>query len=158
MPEVIDISYTWRNCPIASFNIDLSSATNVVGAWYRSGTASFDTDLPAALNVTRAWLENTSLISFASNLTKVTNAYFAWNGCTSLTNFAPTNFGVLTNATGAWAGCNLNQQSVENVLKALDECGATGKTTTIGRDSSPLTAAAQIHYDNLTISKGWTIL
>jgi hypothetical protein len=62
---------------------------------------------------------------------------------------------------GAWVGCSLDAQSIENILVSLDTSGVTGGTLGINAGTNAVfgtwTAPAITAFNSL-VSKSWVIL
>ena len=89
-----------------------------------------------------------------------------WKACSSLTDFPANAFdstpitegkGHGKSWAGAWQGCPLTVQSIENILVSLDNNGAENCEVFVsGASKTTWTTAANDAYDNL-IAKGWTV-
>ena len=161
----INFSQAWNNCSgLTSFPaLDISSGTTFYSTW--SGCYSL-TSFPLlnfsnATNLNSAWDFCQGLTSFpqidTSNVTTIDSTWFV---CDAMTTFPVLDFSSLTRANNAWKYCALTAQSVENILVALDNGGATNLTTSIDGGTSAAystwSSAAQTALSNLQ-GKGWTI-
>ena len=171
---------TWYNCSsLTSFPlIDTPSVTTFQQAWYGcsslnnigvvpGATTSFPLiDTSSGTFFFASWQNCASLISFPLiNTSLGTNFAYAWSDCSSLADFPADVFdttGTLASNAfiGAWFGCALTAQSIENILVSLDTNGQSNITLSIngGTNAAKTTwsAAAVTAYDNLVV-KGWTI-
>ena len=143
----------------------LRDATEFVQTWEgcESLTSFGALDLSSATVFDRTWKNCSSLTSFpfifVNSGTTFTNT---WEGCTSLETFPPNMFNACSasNYAGAWFGCALSPQSIENILVSLDTSGVVNGTCSVAGGTNACfgewTALATAAYDNL-IDKSWTI-
>jgi surface protein len=113
-----------------------------------------------------AWSNCNNLVSISSlNFSSATKFNNAWNTCPALTTFPAGRFnstGTLTSTAfaGAFTGCALTAQSIENILVSLDANGASSVTLDIGggtnANASTWTTPAINAYNNLA-GKGWNL-
>ena len=166
-----DLSNAWHgalNMTSFSGDIDTSNVTTFSQTWDRcSSLASLGIiDTSSGLNFYRCWGNCDSLTSFpALDFSSATGFSDAWRNA-GLVNFPANMFDTTgTFSSGAaflktFQGCDLNVQSIENILVSLDTNGATNITLSIdgGNNAGKTTwsAAANTAYTNL-INKGWSI-
>jgi hypothetical protein len=168
----LNFNYTWANCSsmatISALYLynQLRDATEFVQTWEGcSSLTSFGAyDLSSATVFDRTWKNCSSLTSFpfifVDSGTAFTNT---WEGCTSLETFPPNMFNACSasNYAGAWFGCALSPQSIENILVSIDASGVVGGTLNInggtnastGSWTSPTFPA----FFSLRDDKSWTI-
>ncbi len=157
----------WRNCnSLTSFPLlNVSNGTNFSGAWYGcSNLTSFPLlDVSSGTNFIEAWYQCSSLTAFPLlNVSSGTSFINTWADCTSLITFPAGMFDTCaaTNFVGAWNGCALTAQSIENILVSLDTSGVTGGTLSVDGGTNACsgywTSLATAAYDSL-IGKSWTI-
>lgn len=167
----LNFNYTWANCSsmatISTLYLynQLRDATEFVQTWEGcSSLTSFGAlDLSSATVFDRTWKDCSSLTSFpfifVNSGTTFTNT---WEGCTSLETFPPNMFNACSasNYAGAWFGCALSPQSIENILVSLDTSGVVNGTCSVAGGTNACfgewTALATAAYDNL-FDKSWTI-
>lgn len=144
--------------------IDTSSVTYMQYAW-QGCTALTTFPLIDTSNVTNffaTWLNCSSLTSIpAFDLSSATNISLAFGGCTSLVDVPVLTFSSgLSSASSAFNNCALSAQSIENILVAWDNCGASNVSTSVAGGTSAAystwSSAAQTALSNLQ-GKGWTI-
>lgn len=119
----------------------------------------------------RAWLGCSSLTTFPSLPTfKVSAVSFTdgWNGCTALVDFPSAVFDGITSwaaadaMTGAFAGCALSAESIQNILVSLDTVAAPFLANVLDIDGgtnasfSTWTTTAKAALTSLQ-GKGWTV-
>lgn len=112
------------------------------------------------------WNSCTKITSFPLLDFKNTSYNECWKACSSLTDFPANAFdstpitegkGHGKSWAGAWQGCPLTVQSIENILVSLDNNGAENCEVFVsGASKTTWTTAANDAYDNL-IAKGWTV-
>jgi hypothetical protein len=187
--HVTNFTATWENMSgLTSFpTLDVSNGTAFYGSWNGcSGLTSFPIlDISGGSLFFSSWSGCYRLTSFPLlNFSNATSLYYSWAFCSGFTSFpqidtsnvtelngtwlaceAMTTFPVLdfssvTDATDAWAYCALTAQSIENILVALDNGGASNLSTSIGGGTSAAystwSSAAQTALSNLQ-GKGWTV-
>jgi hypothetical protein len=175
--NALTLASTWRLCTsLVNFAaIDTSSCTDFRNTWQNCIVLNPmpQIDTSQATNVSGAWRDCNSLVDFPElNFDNVVGAPgdsgdtgFAntWLSCNSLTNFPANRFDstTCTRFTGAFTGCNLSVQSIENILVSLVTAGQNGGDLDIdgGGNASKSTwsTAANNAYNTLTTSRGWTI-
>jgi hypothetical protein len=110
IPACNDFYQAWKNCSaLTSFpqNAKLGTEANNVNfnaAWEGSGLISFNTLLPTASIIYKTWKDCSSLQSFSSDLSSATDARYAWQNCSSLSDFKTTDIKNCTNFTSSWQG------------------------------------------------------
>ena len=129
--SVTNMAGAWSGCTsLTSFPLlETSNVTNMSGAWFScTSLTSFPLlDTSSVSNMYQAWSNCNSLTSFPL-LDTSSSTYMAgaWAGCNALTDFPPNMFdsipeswGSLFYLKGAFAGCPLSPQSLENILVSV---------------------------------------
>jgi hypothetical protein len=164
---------TWDGCTvmesIAQLDLysKLANAPAFVSTWEGCNALfSFqpNLNLGSATLFDRTWKNCSSLTSFpftgVDSGTAFTNT---WEGCTSLETFPPNMFNACSasNYAGAWFGCALSPQSIENILVSVDASEVAGGTLNVDGGNNACyenwTAPAFEAFVSLTVKKGWTI-
>ena len=148
--------------------LDCSSGENFQDAWNScANMKNFPSiDVSKGTNFVQTWSHCQTIQTFPQlSFTSGTNFTNCWKNNYALTTFFPNAFnttGVLnSNAfVGAFTGCALTQQSIENILVSWDTNGQSNIQADLDGGTNAgkwqWTAAALAAYDNL-IAKGWTI-
>lgn len=159
-PQIItsagtNFSFTWYQCrSLATFpSIDTSSGTTFYRTW--TGCLAL-TSFPS--------LDFSSATGLATDASNVETGFFeTWANCTSLTTFPANRFDstVSNRFLGAWTGCALTAQSIENILTSLVTAGQNDGNLGIGGGTnagqSTWSVTANNAFDTLVNVRNWTI-
>ena len=156
---------SWSGCyGLTSFPIlDISGGSLFFSSWNGCyGLTSFPLlNFSNATSLYYSWAFCSGLTSFpqidTSNVTELNSTWFA---CEALADFPLLDFSSVTDATDAWFANALTAQSIENILVALDNGGASNLSTSIAGGTSAAystwSSTAQTALSNLQ-GKGWTV-
>ena len=168
--NVTDMTNAFSECTsVTSLPVfDTSSVTVFLAAFQNMDalTAFPLLNTSSGTDFENAWSNCNNLVSISSlNFSSATKFNNAWNTCPALTTFPAGRFnstGTLTTTAfaGAFTGCALTAQSIENILVSLDANGASNVTLDIdggtNANASTWTTPAIDAYNNLA-GKGWSL-
>lgn len=158
------LSFSWYNCfRLENFPlINTISVNNLIYAWFGcSSLTSFPAlNTSSVINFNYAWYRCSSLTSFPLlNTSSATNFSYAWYNCLSLTTFPENFFDNIKggNLSSAFYLTNLNQTSIDCILKSLVVSGISTGTRVFGQSGgSAPSSAGRAAIDTLR-ARGWTV-
>lgn len=144
----------------SDYSLDVSSVNDFLAAWFEcSNLVSFPwLDVSGGTIFSATWRFCSSLVSFPLlDVSSGTIFRFTWSNCPSLVNF-PANFFdncLATDFTSAFAGTNLSQESLDNILVSINSNGTYDGTFNQSGGSAP-SATGEAAIDAMR-ARGWTV-
>lgn len=184
LPKLREAYYMFQGCTaLTSWSIELPNLEIGFGMFNGSGLTSWNIDLPKLVNGQSMFgtgSANSKLKTFSGNLDSLENGQSMFYYTNRLTTFAPDNLSKLSNgnymfytnhmlksfmiplpalSTGdqMFANCNIDLDSLTNIVTTLPTYTEGSHPITIGVDRNVVTQEQQNNANTILTGKGWTV-